>query len=596
MQDSLKNLADSEALGILKALRMAGFRWDITSDEIIWAHGAEAVLGLLSGTAPASGRDLQRLFTPATAARRMTAIPALRPSGPAREYDVTMELRAEAAGVEGRLLQETGRWTFDEAGRPVVFHGFLRALDAKPAEAGGKPSGLLTREALLSQLDTVIRDHTQDQGSSSAFMVIAINDLARVNANFGYDVGDRIIAATASRIMRRLRAGDLIGHMSGHKLGAVLRGSTESALSYAAERFRSAVESEPVSTLEAEVQANISIGAVLVPRYAQTADTAAQRAEEALTDARAERGGGLKVYQPSADRDRWRRGNRALAEEIVRGLGGNRFVLAYQPVVDATTRRIISYEALLRLVQDDGKVVSAGPLIATADRLGLTRRLDQRALQLVLGDLAANKGLRLAVNVSVKTLSDPTWIGLLMDAVSATRDIAARLTVEITETTAMGNMDEMLRMSEMLRDIGCRVAIDDFGSGHTSFLALRKLELDWVKIDGSYIKDVATDADSAMFVRTLAKLAHHFGIRVVAEFVQNETTAALLTDAGVQALQGRYFGEPQLRVTPMTEKMLARARPEHEADGYPSYSGLLVGPIELDDAAPVTSGHFSGAS
>lgn len=584
--DEGDHLGARAALSILAGLRMAAYRWDVRTDTVVWSDGAEEALAFAGGRLPATGRDLQRLFTPAAAARRMTRIPAVRPAHAVGEHRLTLELREDVAGAAGVEAEEVGRWSFDGAGAPVALEGTLRRLDARPASASGAPAGLVARDGLLSHLDMLAAEHVAEQRGSTAFMLVAVNDLSRINANFGFDVGDRVIAAVANRILRRLRGGDVIGHLSGHKFGLVLHNCSESALAHAAERFRAAVESEAVPTLEAEVRASVSIGAVLLPRHARTGESAAQRAEEALAEARAERKG-FRIYQPSAEKDLRRRRNLALAEEIVRGLGRDRFVLAYQPIVDARTRTVVSYEALTRLVRDDGTVVSAGPLIATAERLGLVRRLDQRALGLVLDDLVANDGLKLSVNASVESIADPFWLDQLVERVRRHRAIAGRLTVEITETALMRKLDDMLRAGEILRDIGCKVAIDDFGAGHTSFKTLRRMELDCVKIDGSYVRDMRVDPDAGIFVRTLTGLARHFGIRVVAEYVQDEETAAELVEAGVDLLQGKHTGEPRLRVMPQTAAVLADAVPERESDGYPSYAGLIEGPVTVGTAVPL---------
>lgn len=269
------------------------------------------------------------------------------------------------------------------------------------------------------------------------------------------------------------------------------------------------------------------------------------------------------------------------ADQIAWGLENDRFVLAYQPVVEAKTRRIRCYEALSRLVLADGLVISAGSLIETAERLGLVQRIDMRTLTLALHDLAENPDLCLAVNASVETLTSPAWFERLVEAVRADRSIAARLTVEITETAAMSDLSQMLRISQSLRDIGCRIAIDDFGVGQTSFKALRGLEVDWLKIDGSYITDITTNPDSLAFTRSLAGLAEHFGIRTVAEWVGDEATAELLAGLGVDALQGEVAGAPLLRVTRLTESILTGpdCPPPRQAPGSFTFSGLSAGPL-----------------
>jgi diguanylate cyclase (GGDEF)-like protein len=594
-----ERLDDSEVSAVATSLGLATFRWDARSDHIAWSANAADILGLPEEEVPATGRLLQRLLTPETATARATSVPPVGVSGgaglPPANYRVVYQLKPVDRTSGPRIVEEVGRWIAGSDGCALASEGCIRALPADtvlPGAAGeavNPSTGLLLRDSLLARLDSTVKELARDRQGAAAFLVVAVDDLARLNANFGYEVGDRIIATVAQRIGRRMRQGDVLGHISGHKFGAILHNCSETSLSFAADRFRNAVCSELIVTQDAEIQASVSIGAVVVPRHAGDAETAAIRAEEALAEARADLDTGFKIYHPSPERDLARRRNLEIAEDIVRGLAEHRFVLAYQPLIDATTREIVSYEALTRLIRTDGTVVSAGPLIATAERLGLVRRIDLHALKLALADLAVNPGLRLSVNVSVETVTDPAWLGMLVDAVSATRSIAARLTIEITETAAMRNAEEMIRLYEILRDIGCRVAIDDFGSGHTSFKALRDMEVDWVKIDGAYVRDLASNPDSAIFVKTLAALAGHFRIRTVAEWVQDAESADILRDIGVHALQGRYVGEPMLRVTDDTRAVIESAmalKPTREADGYATYGGLLTGGLGVGGRAP----------
>lgn len=587
--------------GVLPRLGLAPFVWSAREDTLAWSEGAARILRLPEGTAPpATLRGYRRLLAPDCAERRegvfSLATVDERDRRDGVPYDLVCRLRgADGSGDAVVEVRESGRWWPDAQGMPARIEAVVSELGTVPAVCAEPPAvtnpatGFLQRDALFGRLRELIDRLLQERQGAAAFMVVAIDGLAEINASFGYEVGDRIIATVAQRISRRMRHADVIGHMSGHKFGLILHNCTESTLAVAAERFRRAVDDELVVTSTAEIQVTISMGAVVVPRNARDAETAAMRAEEALGEARDGAQDRTVVFHHSPERDQLRRRNLEIAEEIVHGLAEDRFMLAYQPVVDAVTWRIVSYEALTRLVRRDGSIISAGPLVVTAERLGLVRRIDQQALRLVLADLKDNRNLKLAVNVSAETLTDPMWLNQLVDHVSADRDISRRLTVEITETAAFRNPDQIRRMSETLRDIGCRVAIDDFGAGYTSMGALRQLEVDVLKIDGAYVRDVATNPDSVVFVRVLSDIARHFGIRTVAEWVQDEIAARRLADLGVDMLQGRHVGEPRLRVTALNAPILDRfpePRVERESDGYAVSAGRLEGPLAVEGPMP----------
>jgi EAL domain-containing protein (putative c-di-GMP-specific phosphodiesterase class I) len=197
-------------------------------------------------------------------------------------------------------------------------------------------------------------------------------------------------------------------------------------------------------------------------------------------------------------------------------------------------------------MQADGEAVSAGQFIAAAEQLGLVRLMDRHALEMMVSRLHADPEVTLAVNVSGTTARDPSWLESFVSYVRANRDVAQRIIVELTETAALQDFEENARFISNLREIGCRVAIDDFGAGYTSFRNLQKLHVDMVKIDGSYVRGLATSPDNQVFVQTLVDLAKNFNLKTVAEWVGSEEEATFLERLGIDYLQGYHFGEPRL--------------------------------------------------
>ena len=158
----------------------------------------------------------------------------------------------------------------------------------------------------------------------------------------------------------------------------------------------------------------------------------------------------------------------------------------------------------------------------------------------------------MAVNVSSLTVTDPAWLRTLVSLIKGRSDVAKRLTIEITETAALEDFDVTARFVSSVRDLGCKVALDDFGSGYTSFRHMKSLTVDVVKIDGAFVTDVATNRENQMFIRTLLGLAEGFGLQTVAECIETEEEATILTKEGANFLQGWYFGRPE--VTPAWRK------------------------------------------
>jgi EAL domain-containing protein (putative c-di-GMP-specific phosphodiesterase class I) len=270
------------------------------------------------------------------------------------------------------------------------------------------------------------------------------------------------------------------------------------------------------------------------------------RAHESLDAAKAKRRGSFSAYRPSVERDAMRRENVRATDEIVAALNERRIVLAFEPVVEALTRRPEFYECLMRVRRADGTVIPAGEVIPAAERLGLVRLIDFRVVELVVAELLAAPDLKVSLNVSPASSMDPDWWGNFTTHMRSHPGVAERVAIEITETTAFQNVDDAIGFVTRAKDLGCCVAIDDFGAGNTSFRNLRKLGVDVVKIDGSFVQNLTRSSDDRLFVRTMIELAKGLGIATVAEWVQDEEAAAILTDWGCDYLQGHLVGRASL--------------------------------------------------
>jgi EAL domain-containing protein (putative c-di-GMP-specific phosphodiesterase class I) len=266
------------------------------------------------------------------------------------------------------------------------------------------------------------------------------------------------------------------------------------------------------------------------------------RAQESLDAAKAKRRGSFFAYRPSIEREAMRRENVRATDEIVTALNERRILLAFEPVVETLSRRTVFHECLMRIRREDGTLLSAGDIIPVAERLGLVRLIDYRVVDLVMAELLAAPDLKVSLNVSPASSLDPDWWGSFATQLRRHPDAAQRITIEITEMAAFQNVDDAAGFVTRAKDLGCRVAIDDFGAGNTSFRNLRRLGVDIVKIDGSFVQNLARSADDRLFVRTIVELAKGLGLATVAEWVQDEDSAAMLAEWGCDYLQGVLVG------------------------------------------------------
>jgi EAL domain-containing protein (putative c-di-GMP-specific phosphodiesterase class I) len=268
-----------------------------------------------------------------------------------------------------------------------------------------------------------------------------------------------------------------------------------------------------------------------------------QHAEDALDLARQAGAGRFAEFEHSfAAADARVRALRT-ADDILSGLNQGRVTLALQPIVRLMSRSIAFEEALLRLVMPDGTMVGPAGLLPVAEKAGLVALLDGRVFELALARLQQDQAVHLSLNVSAATLHDPDWPDRLRNAVRLAPGAAERLIIEITETSALVDIDATCAAITAMKALGIRVAMDDFGAGHTSFRNLRRLGFDLLKIDGAFIQNLARSPDDRFFVRTLLDLARHLNIGTVAEWVEDAETAQLLAEWGVDYAQGNFFGE-----------------------------------------------------
>ena len=258
-----------------------------------------------------------------------------------------------------------------------------------------------------------------------------------------------------------------------------------------------------------------------------------------LDTAKSKRRGSFVAYRPNVERDAARRDNVQTTDKIITALNERRIRLAFEPIVETVSRQPAFYECLMRIVRADGTVVPASAVIPLAEKLGLVRLIDHRVIELVTAELAAAPALCASLNVSPDSIIDPDWWSALGAQLRANPGVAQRMTLEITETAAIQNIDETAGFVTRAKDLGCRIAIDDFGAGYTSFRNLRRLGVDMIKIDGAFVQNLPRSEDDRVFVRTLIELGRSLNLVTVAEWVQDEEGAAVLQGMGLRLPAGR---------------------------------------------------------
>ena len=425
----------------------------------------------------------------------------------------------------------------------------------RPQSAVSLREPALERPEFAHDLDCTIQSALED-GAVAALVLVSIDHLDIVNVAFGHSVGSSVLAAARDVLIDVVRGPDSVWRFSGSKFAIILRDCCEADVRIACHRFRETLTNKIFDTCAGPVSITASVGAVMIPAYAQTHDEAKKCALIAVDEARKDRWRAFSLYAPDPLRDRERTDDALAGQSVIAAIAENRLKLVYQPVLCAHTRAISFYEALVRIETKDGALIDAKDFIVAAEKLGLVRLVDHKTLALAFETLKGSD-VTLSINISGDTCHDPAWLSTLAAEIEAQPVLADRLIVEITESHVAIHTEEIREFIDAVRSMGVKVAIDDFGAGYTAFKTLKNLPFDIIKIDGEYGRHMTTDTRDQVFVRSLVSIAQALGAKTVVEWVDNDDAADLLAARNVDYLQGYGMGRPvtSLLATAKTKKL-----------------------------------------
>jgi len=526
-----------------------GYDWDLVTDQIRWSGPVLRLFAAEEMTGYDTGEGYHGRVNPEDLPARLKSL-----SDHYISQDVfDCEYRVRQADGGFCWVHDRGRAEFSAGGEPVRLRGVLR-LVTRRKQHEAQLLQLANYDDLTNHLNrTRLREalhqavvHGRRYGMLGAYMTVGIDKLSLINSAFGYLTADAVIVAAGQRLARVVRDTDTIGRVGGDTFGIILSHCPEAEMARVAEKILAIFRDHPIETPSGSIHCSVSIGGVAFPSYVQSSYEAMTRAESALQEAKRRGRDCFWAYRVTEAQRRDHREFMTIGEQVKEAMRDDRLLFAYQPVVRADDHTTDFYECLLRMRGPGGNIVPAGVFVPVIERLGLTREMDRRVLELAVAELRSHPSVRLALNISAFTAVDHGWLRSLVALVGHDPDVARRLTVEITETAAIQDIEESARFVATVRELGCRVALDDFGAGFTSFRHLKQLTVDIVKIDGSFVRDIARSEDNRVFVRTIVGLAHNFGLATVAECVETAADAAILAAEDVDCLQGWHFARPSI--------------------------------------------------
>ena len=425
-------------------------------------------------------------------------------------------------------------------------------------------TGLYNRRRFEAELERVV-EVARGRDEHTALLVLDLDGFKTVNDRFGHSVGDDLVTHIGSLLGRSVRKSDFIARLGGDEFAIILRDCKLKQATDVAEKVLNTIRTGGVVvTPQGTARVTTSIGvAIFQPGSACTADELAVSADTAMYDAKADGRNCYSVFSSDgthrgeADvRDSW-------FSRLRRALEEDRFVLFAQPIVPIYSAGLPRYELLIRMLDDNGELVPPGAFLLNAERFDLIGEIDRwvlrHAIALLHRHAHAGNDFSLSVNLSGKTMNDLELAGDLGEMLKANPIPPGRLVVEVTETAAIVNIERARELSQQLRQMGCLFALDDFGSGFSSFYYLKHLKFDYLKIDGEFIVNLVNSATDQLLVQAVVDIARGLGTQTVAEFVGDDQTVELLQQLGVDYGQGFHLGRPAA-----VEELLPEL-PEHDA-------------------------------
>jgi len=412
-------------------------------------------------------------------------------------------------------------------------------------------TGLYNREYFMTELDRVVENIKRGVRGSYALLYIDLDNFKFVNDTLGHIAGDQLLVEVTQMFTRRNRKSDLLARLGGDEFAILIVGAKRSQVIAAAESHRRLLSDYTFKFNGKVVNVGCSIGVTLFGQEPLIKENLLAQADIACHIAK--RAGRNRVHIYKHDD---RRNVTAMSEDmgwatmIKNAIDTQALVMMVQPIASIADGNCDRYEVLLRMRSADGQLIQPSGFLPAAERFGLIRSIDQwvvtHAIELLSKAQRRQPNTRFAINLSAKSLEDDTMFKVITSALQHFNVDPKYVTFEITENIAISNLNSSIDFLQRLRALGCHTALDDFGVGYSSFAYLKDLPVDFVKIDGSFVRNIEADNLQYTMVRAMNDVAHAMGKVTVAEYVDSRRSLEHLIQIGVDYAQGFYIGQPKV--------------------------------------------------
>jgi diguanylate cyclase (GGDEF)-like protein/PAS domain S-box-containing protein len=448
---------------------------------------------------------------------------------------IVRDADGEASHLLAQLLDITERKQHEGQLQHLVDHDTL--------------TGMFNRRRFEQELE---REHAQAMrsGGTGAVMAVDIDHFKYVNDSLGHSVGDDLIRRVASIFRDRLRRSDIVARLGGDEFAVILPGASRDDALIVAETLLQAIREEKRVELVTgtPMRVTASIGVALFSGSERSGEELLVEADIAMYDAKEAGRDRVEVYDSANGRQGRMQARLAWVDRIRDAIEDNRFVLHGQTILPLGEDPVPRLELLIRMRGDNDELVPPGTFLDVAERFDLIQAIDRwvmsRAIELLATEKQAGRPLTVQVNLSAKSVADASLADWIAGELSNAGIDGSGLCLEVTETAAIVNLDHAQRFARTLGELGCELALDDFGAGFASFYYLKHMVFDYVKIDGEFIRDLPRSSINQLVVRSVVDIARGLGKRTIAEFVEDEPTLQMLRDYSVDYAQGFYIAKP----------------------------------------------------
>ncbi len=409
-------------------------------------------------------------------------------------------------------------------------------------------TGLHNRREFNAILDRHL-SRAKRYGGYGAVLWMDLDGFKEINDGLGHKAGDELLASLAHRMKSTIRESDVLARLGGDEFAILYPNVDSTQAQVAAKRLLDAIRQHTANIQGQAIRTTASVGIVVFPEHGMQPTELLMQADMVMYRAKEQGRNRFCVYSPnqenvetSGQRIDWLR----LVREALENDG---FVLYAQPILNLRTDEIDRYEILLRLLDRDGGIIPPGAFLDIAEQFGLSGDIDRwvlsKATEILSDTEITERGLSFAINLSPRTMADKEFLQLISDMPALSVISKVRLVIEITETAAIYNIHVAKDFLRTLRNQGYEFALDDFGMGFSSFYQLKNLDVDYLKIDGSFIRNLLHDPVDKHLVLAMVHLAESLGKQTIAEFVEDQEILDMLREIGLDYAQGFHIGRPR---------------------------------------------------